>query len=159
MRNRPIYSGKILAAPFVVTGMLLMLLLISANQNGLIPWVYSATNSTTPTPTPTSSNTSPVAAAILISKNDQGNIIFKPQTITIKQGDEVFIGNNDTSPHSITSGIGPNDPLSGKLFDTGVIKPKGFAEFVASNLNPGKYPYYSSNDPSLKGEIIVVSEK
>ena len=158
MRNRPIYSGKILAALFVVTGMLLMLLLISANQNGLIAWVYSATNSTTPTPT--SSNTSPVAdSTILISKNDQGNIIFKPQTITIKQGDEVFIGNNDTSPHSITNGIGPNDPLSGKLFDTGVIKPKGFAEFVASNLNPGKYPYYSSNDPSLKGEIIVVSEK
>ena len=74
-------------------------------------------------------------------------------------GSSIFIGNNDTSPHSITNGIGPNDPLSGKLFDTGVIKPKGFAEFVASNLNPGKYPYYSSNDPSLKGEIIVVSEK
>jgi plastocyanin len=157
MRNRPIYSGKILAALFVVTVMLLMLLLISANQNGLIPWVYTATNSTTPTPV--SSNTSPVVAAILISKNDQGNLIFKPQTITIKQGDEVFIGNNDTSPHSLTNGIEPNDPLSGKLFDTGVIKPKGFAEFVASNLNPGKYPYYSSNDPSLKGEIIVVSEK
>ena len=90
MRNRPIYSGKILAALFVVTGMLLMWLLVSINQNGLIPLVYSATNSTTPTPTPTSSNTSPVAAAILISKNDQGNLIFKPQTITIKQGDEVY---------------------------------------------------------------------
>jgi plastocyanin len=77
--------------------------------------------------------------AILIFKNDQENLIFKPQTITIKQGDEVFIGNNDTSPHSLTNGIGPNDPLSGNY--------------------PGKYPYYSSNDPSLKGEIIVVSEK
>ena len=157
MRNRPIYSGKILAALFVVTGMLLLSIIV--NQNGLIPWVYSATNSTTPTPTPAGSNASPVAAVITITKNDQGNIIFKPQTITIKQGDEVFIGNNDTSPHSLTNGVAPNDPLSGKLFDTGVIKPKGFAEFVASNLNPGKYPYYSSNDPSLKGEIIVVSEK
>jgi plastocyanin len=140
MRNRPVYSGKILSALFVVTGMLLMWLLVSRNQNGPMPLVNSATNSTTPTPTPVSSNTSPVAAAILIFKNDQGNLIFKPQTITIKQGDEVFIGNNDTSPHSLTNGTGPNDPLSGKLFDTGVIKPKDFAEFVASNLNPGKYP-------------------
>ena len=90
MRNRPIYSGKILAALFVVIGMLLMLLLISVNQNGLIPWVYSATNSTTPSPTPAGSNASPVAAVITITKNDQGNLIFKPQTITIKQGDAVF---------------------------------------------------------------------
>jgi hypothetical protein len=45
------------------------------------------------------------------------------------------------------------------LFDTGVIKAKGYAEFVASNLNPGKYPYYSIKDPSVKGEIIVLSVK
>ena len=124
MRNRPIYSGKILAALFVVTGMLLMWLLVSRNQNGPIPLVYSATNSTTPTPTSVSSNTSPVAAAILISKNDQGNIIFKPQTITIKQGDEVFIGNNDTSPHSLTNGIGPNDPLSGNYLTLELLNQK-----------------------------------
>jgi plastocyanin len=82
---------------------------------------------------------------------------FRPQT-PIKPGEEIFIGNNDTSPHSITNGISSSDPLSGKLFDTGLINPKGY-EFVASNLNPGKYPYYSIKDPSLKGEIIVMSEK
>jgi hypothetical protein len=45
------------------------------------------------------------------------------------------------------------------LFDTGIIKAKGYAEFVASNLNPGRYPFHSIEDPSLKGEIIVISEK
>jgi hypothetical protein len=45
------------------------------------------------------------------------------------------------------------------LFDTGIIKAKGYAEFVASNLNPGEYPFYSIKDPSLKGEIIGISEK
>jgi hypothetical protein len=124
MRNRPIYNGKILASLFVVTGMLLMWLLVSRNQNGPIPLDYSATNSTTPTPTPVSSNTSPVAAAILIFKNDQGNLIFKPQTITIKQGDEVFIGNNDTSPHSLTNGIGSNDPLSGNYLTLELLNQK-----------------------------------
>ena len=59
----------------------------------------------------------------------------------------------------LSNGISSSDPLSGKLFDTGLVNPKGYAEFVASNLNPGKYPYYSIKDPSLKCEIIVISEK
>jgi hypothetical protein len=29
----------------------------------------------------------------------------------------MFIGNNSSSPQSITSGTGPDDPLSGKLFN------------------------------------------
>lgn len=106
-----------------------------------------------------SPNTSPVAAVVIITKNDNGNLNFKPQTLTIKPGEEVFIGNNDTSPHSLTNGISSNDSLSGKLFDTGIIKAKGYAEFVASNLSPGKYPFHSKTEPSLKGEIIVLSEK
>jgi len=134
----------------------LFIFLIS-NQNWILPHAYSVTTiapNTTATP-----NSSSLAGVIIITKNDKGNLIFKPQTLTIKPGEEIFIGNNDTSPHSITNGISSSDPLSGKLFDTGLINPKGYAEFVASNLNPGKYPYYSIKDPSLKGEIIVMSEK
>ena len=73
----------------------------------------------------------------------------------ITQGEEIFIGNNSSSPQSITSGTGPEDLLSGKLFDTGVIKSKGFSEFVTANLSPGSYPYYSSTNPTTQGSIIV----
>lgn len=135
----------------------ILFVLIIASQNEILPRVYSVT--TTAPNTASSPNSSSVAGVIIITKNDKGNLIFKPQTLTIKPGEEVFIGNNDTSPHSVTNGISSNDPLSGKLFDTGIIKAKGYAEFVASNLNPGKYPFYSIKDPSLKGEIIVISEK
>ena len=135
----------------------ILFVLIIASQNEILPRVYSVT--TTAPNTASSPNSSSVAGVIIITKNDKGNLIFKPQTLTIKPGEEVFIGNNDTSPHSVTNGISSNDPLSGKLFDTGIIKAKGYAEFVASNLNPGKYPFYSIEDPSLKGEIIVISEK
>ncbi len=134
-----------------------LFILLIANQNGILPHAYSVTSmaaNTTATP-----NSSSQAGVIIITKNDKGNLIFKPQTLTIKPGEEIFIGNNDTSPHSIINGISSSDPLSGKLFDTGLINPKGYAEFVASNLNPGKYPYYSIKDPSLKGEIIVMSQK
>jgi plastocyanin len=135
----------------------ILFILIIANQNEILPLAYSAT--TTAPNTTATPNSSSLAGVIIITKNDKGNLSFKPQTLTIKPGEEVFIGNNDTSPHSITNGISSSDPLSGKLFDTGIINAKGYAEFVASNLNPGKYPFYSIKDPSLKGEIIVTSEK
>jgi len=67
-------------------------------------------------PSPSSSDSSPVAAIIMITEDPQKNIAFKPETTTVTQGAEIFIGNNSSSPHSITSGTGPDDPLSGKLF-------------------------------------------
>jgi hypothetical protein len=70
-------------------------------------------------------------------------------------GEEILIINNATSPYTVTNGNGPTDPLSGKLFNTDIINPGGFTEYVASNLQAGKYPYYSSSDPSVKGKIVV----
>jgi plastocyanin len=155
MMSKPIYNWKRLLSLSGISGILVVLIII--NQIEIIPRVYSVT--TNAQNATTSPNASSVAAVVIITKNEKGNLIFKPQTLTIKPGEEVFIGNNDTSPHSLTNGISSNDPLSGKLFDTGIIKARGFAEFVASNLNPGRYQFYSITDPSLKGEIIVVSEK
>ena len=106
-------------------------------------------------PSPSSSDSSTVAAIITITEDAEGNTVFSPETTNITQGEEIFIGNNSSSSHSITSGTGPEDPLSGKLFDTGVIKSKGYSEFVPANLNPGTYPYYSSTNPSVNGSIVV----
>ena len=152
--DRPTYNWKRLVSLSCMIGILFILI---ANQNEILPRVYSVT--TTASNTTATPNSSSLTGVIIITKNDKGNLSFKPQTLTIKPGEEIFIGNNDTSPHSVTNGISSSDPLSGKLFDTGLINPKGYAEFVASNLNPGKYPFYSIKDPSLKGELIVTSEK
>ena len=141
--DRPTYNWKRFIFSSCMIGILFILII--ANQNWILPRAYSVT-STAPNTTATP-NSSSLAGVIIITKNDKGNLIFKPQTLTIKPGEEVFIGNNDTSPHSITNGISSSDPLSGKLFDTGLINPKGYAEFVASNLNPGKYPFYSIKRP------------
>ena len=100
-------------------------------------------------------NSSPVAAIITITEDAEQNTVFRPETTNITRGEEIFIGNNSSSPQSITSGTGPEDPLSGKLFDTGIINSKGYAEFVTANLNPGSYPYYSTTNPSAKGLINV----
>jgi plastocyanin len=98
------------------------------------------------------SDSLPVATIITITEDANQNTVFRPETTNITRGKEIFIG---SSPQSITSGTGPEDPLSGKLFDTGVINSKGYAEFVTVNLNPGSYPYYSTTNPSVKGLINV----
>jgi plastocyanin len=97
----------------------------------------------------------PIAAVITITKGPQGSTIFNPQTTTIKTGEEVLVLNNATITQTLTNGMGPSDPLSGKLFNTGNIEPRGFVEYVASNLQPGTYPFYSASDPSVKGELVV----
>ena len=122
------------------------------NSNTDITFVSSPANTSS---SATSTNPSQVVAVITISEGKDGKTVYVPYSTTIKVGDEILIANNATSPHSFTNGNGPTDPLSGKLFNTGMINPKGFAEYVASNLQPGKYAYYSTSDPSVKGEIIV----
>jgi hypothetical protein len=98
---------------------------------------------------------SPVVAVIIITKDNQGNLIFLPNAATIKSGEEILILNNDTKPQTVLNGMGPNDPLSGKLFHTGAVKPMSFIEYTASNLQQGKYSFYLESDPNVKGELIV----
>jgi hypothetical protein len=63
--------------------------------------------------------------------------------------------NNGTDTQSVTNGMSPDDPLAGKFFDTGPIRPRGFAEFVVSNISPGNYTFYSTNSTSIKGVLTV----
>jgi plastocyanin len=100
-------------------------------------------------------DTSPVTAFIIIT-DDQGSTVYRPNNITIRVGEEVIILNNNTTPHSVTSGAGPDDPLSGRLFNTGTIEPESFVEYTASNLGPGKYPFFSAENPDIKGILTIV---
>src|SRR5215212_7190032 len=103
----------------------------------------------------TGGNASPIAAVIIIGKDMQGNVTYIPNNITIKQGEEIFVVNNGTGTQSVTNGMSPDDPLAGKFFDTGRRPPRGFAEFVVSNISPGNYTFYSTNSTSTKGVLIV----
>ncbi len=100
-------------------------------------------------------DSSPITAVIIIGKDLQGNITYVPNNVTIKVGEEILVLNNDTDFQSMTNGMGPDDPLAGKLFDTGPIPPRGFAEYVASNLTPGNYTFYSTNSTSTKGVLTI----
>ena len=98
---------------------------------------------------------SPIEAVIMITENDNKAVFFQPNITTVRLA-EILIANNSTSDHSVISGSGPDDPLSGRFFNTGVIKPKGFIDYVPENLKPGNYSFYPSTDPQIKGQLVVI---
>jgi len=99
---------------------------------------------------------SPIEAVIMINEDQNKSVFFQPHIVTIRVGGEILIANNATSNHSVTSGSGPDDSMAGKFFNTDVIKPKAFVEYVAENLKPGNYSFYSSTDPQIKGQLVVI---
>ena len=103
-------------------------------------------------------DSTPIAAVITITKDKDGNTIFNPQFITIKQDEEILILNNDTVGQSFTNGANPEDPMAGKLFDSGTIQPKGFIEYVATNLSPGNYTFYTTTDPTVTAQISILQK-
>ena len=88
----------------------------------------SSNNTTGESSGESSKESSTVVSLITISKGPQGSIVINPQTTTIKTGGEILIFNNDTAAHTIKSGMGPSDPLSGRLIGVGPIQPKGYIE-------------------------------
>jgi plastocyanin len=99
-------------------------------------------------------DTTPVAAYITMTKNNQGKDVFQPQNTTIKQGQEIMILNNLTKTQTFTNGNGKGDSMDGKIFSID-IKPTSFAEYLSSNISPGDYPFYSKIDPNMTGHLIV----
>jgi hypothetical protein len=100
-------------------------------------------------------DSTPIAAIITITKDKDGNTIFNPPGTTIKQDEEILILNNDTVAHSFTNGASPDDPMAGKIFDSGKIQPKGFIEYVATNLSPGNYTFYTITDPKITAQLSI----
>jgi hypothetical protein len=103
-------------------------------------------------------DSTPIAAVITITKDKDGNTIFNPQVTTIKQDEEILVLNNDTTAHSFTNGANPQDPMAGKIFDSGQIQPKGFIEYVAANLDPGNYTFFTTTDPNVTAQISILQK-
>ena len=94
----------------------------------------------------------------MITKDKDSNTIFYPQVTTIKQDEEILVLNNDTVTHSFTNGANPQDPMAGKIFDSGQIQPKGFIEYVAANLDPGNYTFFTTTSPNITAQISILQK-
>jgi plastocyanin len=74
-------------------------------------------------------------------------------------GNTIVWDNQDTVPHTATSGTGPQDPESAQLFDTGIIN--GGEESTAVELqgvSEGQtVPFYCIVHPYMTGELSVAA--
>jgi plastocyanin len=99
--------------------------------------------------------TNKVAVSILAGASTQGNPSYGPDPANAASDALVTWVNEDTVPHTATSGKGPEDPESGKLFDSSILTPQGKFSVTAEKLGKGEHPYYCTVHPYMKGTITV----
>jgi plastocyanin len=85
----------------------------------------------------------------------QGSPDYDPEELTASAGSEVSVVNQDTVPHTATSGTGPQDPNSAKSFDTSIINGGESATISLAQVTPGQYDYYCMVHPYMTGKLVV----
>jgi plastocyanin len=99
------------------------------------------------------------AIAILQGAAVQGSPDYEPDPAQVPVGNTIVWDNQDTVPHTATSGTGPQDPESAQLFDTGIIN--GGEESTAVELqgvSEGQtVPFYCIVHPYMTGEFSVAA--
>jgi plastocyanin len=117
-----------------------------------------AASNTPNTPTTTPATTTTTAAATLTipaGAATPGNPAYEPASLTVKKGDAIDVVNKDSSPHTVTSGTGLEDPNAGKMFDTSIINAAASAQLATADLEAGEYDYHCAVHPFMTGKIIV----
>ena len=84
-----------------------------------------------------------------------GNPAYEPASLTVKKGDAIDVVNEDSSPHTVTSGTGLEDPNAGQMFDTSIITPAASAQLATADLEAGEYDYHCTVHPFMTGKLIV----
>ncbi len=96
-----------------------------------------------------------VTLNILEGSAIQGNPDYDPDQLTAAAGSDVTVTNQDTVPHTVTSGTGPTDTNSAQSFDTGLINGGESATLSLSQVSAGQYDYYCMVHPYMTGSIVV----
>lgn len=98
----------------------------------------------------------PIGATLTVLQGAsiQGNPAFSPNPVNVKKGNVVLVENKDSVPHTVTNGKGPDDPNSGKLFDTSIINAGSSAKVDTSKLTSGQqYPFHCTVHPYMTGTL------
>jgi plastocyanin len=111
--------------------------------------------SNTPPTTPTATTTAAATLTIPAGAATPGNPAYEPASLTVKKGDAIDVVNKDSSPHTVTSGTGLEDPNAGKMFDTSIINAAGSAQLATADLEAGEYDYHCAVHPFMTGKLIV----
>jgi plastocyanin len=83
---------------------------------------------------------------------------FDPSPANVKSGDTVTWTNDDSTPHTVTSGKGSSDPNMGKDFDSSpglktLLAPK--QTFDHKFTAAGEFAYFCQVHPTMVGKVVV----
>ena len=96
-----------------------------------------------------------VTLTILEGSSTQGNPDYDPKELSVKKGNIIKVDNVDSLPHSVTNGVGPNDPNSAKIFDTSLIMGGESGILQTEEVDAGEYTYYCIVHPYMTGTLKV----
>jgi plastocyanin len=97
-----------------------------------------------------------ITVKILEGSSIQGNPAYEPAIVTAGRDTMITWTNDDSAPHTVTSGNGLDDTQSGKMFDSGSIGKGQKFIVIASHLGgTGNFEYYCAVHPFMKGKIII----
>src|ERR671915_498721 len=96
-----------------------------------------------------------LALTIIEGSAIQGSLDYDPDELTAAAGSEVTVVNQDTLPHTVTSGTSPQDPNSAQLFDTSLINGGESGTLSLAQVTPGQYDYYCMVHPYMTGKLVV----
>jgi plastocyanin len=78
------------------------------------------------------------------------DFLYDPEAVTISLGTTITFTNEDSAPHTATSGSSPN---ADSVFETGTLK-KGESKAVTVT-KAGTVAYYCAIHPFMKGTVVV----
>jgi plastocyanin len=99
----------------------------------------------------TSSNTAQVSI-VAGSSSTPGPNSYNPSPLTIKVGTTVVWTNNDSTLHTVTSGLPSGGPV-GTLFDSSYLGPGKTFNYTFSKA--GTFDYHCTLHPTMVGKVIV----
>jgi plastocyanin len=99
------------------------------------------------------------AITILQGAAVQGSPDFDPDKAQVPVGNKIVWDNQDTVPHTATSGSGPSDPNNAKLFDTGIITggQKSNPVEVKGAKQGDTITYHCTVHPYMTGELTITA--
>lgn len=92
-----------------------------------------------------------------IKKNntESKSTIFWPPELQARQNETIMWINNDTTAHTITSGVTDHLNYSGKIFDSGILNPEQTYLFKIPSGQWSAYYYFCKIHPWMTGKIDV----
>ena len=91
------------------------------------------------------------------SSNPSNDDFYDPSPATVKRGNSVIWINDDSVPHTATSGNPDNGQVpKGAIFDTGILGPgQSSEEFTINAADAGTYDYYCTLHPYMRGQLTI----